>query len=353
MSIRVYNFYINRNFSLSTSQVSNKERRMKIVLKIFALVIKLTNIILHGIGLYLLKCLPKRNRGKPQVIYIMNLSAIELILNAVSFLRRILKMTSSDISKADKYMQYTYIFDYSVLKFSLHLTMIAITLDRMFLIILNLQYPKYFKKKCAKLIVLGIWLLSGVMFITYILVFIYEFEQNPSKSCASGKFMLVAFDIMFVVIAIVAYYLIFKKHTFQQSQRSLLQLNNLTVDGSDEAASSLKQSFWNAFKHSRFYVALLLILTFIVFVIPPDMIFAFYECKNKEKIIKHVATISYAFSYFSDGVVYIFLNREVRRLLLNKVRRNFQCCFSKPVNKTQKVVSTPLMSKTRSKTSSL
>lgn len=289
-----------------------------VTVKLFiALLLKFLNIVLHSVGIHLLRGLPRNERGKLQYIFIINLSATELIINVISFFRNISKLipTIADSQLGVEITQYAYVFDYAVLKFSLQMTMILITLDRMLLIILNVKYPNYLNVNKARFTVIGVWFTSGLIFLTYVLMYLYVYNRSRYHSCVFFNRVTVAFDFLFILIAAISYGLIFG--TLIKRRRQMTASKK----------SKRRKTFWKTFRESRFYVALVLIVTFTIFVIPPDITFAFHACGPGNADIHYVTTILYAVSYLSDGTIYIFMNDKVRRVLIWKLRRMCGRCF--------------------------
>ena len=140
-----------------------------ILLKIgVALTLKTVNIIIHSVGICLLRNLQKHGRGDEYMIYLTTLSISELSINIVSFTRNLLKMILSKVFTSlvfEDAVVYSYIADYTILKFSLYMTMVVMSLDRMFLVILNISYPIWWSRKKAKVCVGLIWIAGILMFI--------------------------------------------------------------------------------------------------------------------------------------------------------------------------------------------
>ena len=124
-------------------------------------------------------------------------------------------------------------------------------------------------------------------------------------------------DISVILITIITYILIF--HKYNKSRRARIS----TINGRGEFV---------AFRKSVFLVPTSLILTFILFVNIPNLI---YLCiviinNNLSEVISIIsAEIPYAVSHLVDAGIYIFLLGDVRRFLLGKIyiiRCN--CCLS-------------------------
>lgn len=279
-----------------------------------ALIIKFINIILHSVGIHLLRSLPENDKRKVQVIYIMNLSVTELILNTISFFRNIIKLIPHHEQHTALIMQYSYVFDYAVLKCALYLTMIVLTLDRILLVLYNVRYPSCLSANRAKLSILFIWLVCALVFIMYLLFFMYLFKHSDYESCKLFNYVVIAFDMLFLSIAVLAYSLIFRSFVKQKRKKGMLSVNG-------ENESEKRRTLWKVFRESRFYVAVLLISTFTVFVVVPDFVFAFHACQGDARNIRYITTICYAISYFSDALIYVFLNDKVRKLFVQKLRK--------------------------------
>lgn len=279
-----------------------------------AILLKLACIVIHSYGLYLLIYLQRNGKGNVQMVYITNLSLTELLINVISFLRNIFKLTpfaTVDQQTFSEILQYTYIFDYAILRFCLNMSMIFITVDRLNLILLNTSYSLHWDIKKAKVIVVWTWLVSFCIYVTSTVV--YSLNKDKTQYCLFANYLLITFDFTFLVIAVIAYSLIFRKF---KEQTHLMNSSCTNIPN--------KVTIWSLFKQSRFYVALLLILTFTIFVIPPDIVWSLYICNHTIEYtrVKYVTTILYATSYLSDGLIYVFMNGKVKNLILERYRNS-------------------------------
>ena len=88
--------------------------------------------------------------------------------------------------------------------------------------------------------------------------------------------------------------------------------------------TSNHQSLWYIFRHSRFYLSVLLVVTFVCFIIVPDLILLFYNLKvvivSQWKIPLKGALIFFGrIAFLSDAGIYIFAQNQVRKLLWRKL----------------------------------
>ena len=370
------------------------------------LFLKLINILLHGVGLYLLRSVQKRSKHNIQLVYITNLSVVELMINLLSFTRNLLKITGLEVFKSSEFelfLTYSYIFDYAILKFSLYMTMILLTLDRLFLITLNAVYRKHCNPKRATSALRSVWFMGMMIFLAVAGYYAHashnhnhnhhsnNMNMNSVINCNAttehmthanfsflpchlmnmtvppdhngqdledrmfsptnhttqqhnqklenrlffvANFVVLVFDFLFLPIAIISYTLIFWVYTKRQkvihSQRSHVPTMTTSVDncgvggrGGGVGGRISGRSRWKSFQKSRFYVSMLLIITFVVFVIPADILWTVYSLRDENRIVSTATTISYALSYLCDGLIYIAMNPKVKHLFIKLLKSFF------------------------------
>ena len=246
-----------------------------------SLTLKLINTFIHIIGLYLLRYLQRNGSEDVQMIYVINLSATELIINITSFLRNLLKLLPLSVFKSNEFkeiLNYSYIVDYTILKFCLYMTMFVITLDRMFLILLNVFYPVHWNIRRAKLLVGSMWLFGFLMFIATTVM--YTLNKDAYLVSLFANYVTITLDVAFVITAVASYTLIFMIFVYNIKFRE-----RHTNKNPSNSESHNQQNIFQTFRQSRFYMPLLLIFTFIMFVIPADAVWTFYSLKNKNRVV--------------------------------------------------------------------
>lgn len=127
-----------------------------IVKGVIALILKILNIFLHSIGLYLLRHLIKSEGENVQILFIINLSVAELVINIFSFSRNFLKIVAVDVYRSKlsrKIVMFTYFLDYAMLKLCLYMWMLYITVDRVCGVLLTVSYPRYWNIFKSKLLI--------------------------------------------------------------------------------------------------------------------------------------------------------------------------------------------------------
>lgn len=283
---------------------------------IIALLLKFANILIHTLGLYLLQCADKSGRQNVQTVYIKNLSRTDLLINIFSFIRNLLKILPlHNLHESNSYKEivtYSYIFDYAALKLCLYMWMFYITIDRLLGVLLNFSYPVYWDSFKAKILVRITWTIALIVFI--IASALHSSRNDEIYLFDVANVVIIIVDIAFVVTAILSYTQIFAR--FQRTRkRSMLCANRL----------NRKQNSWKIFRRSRFYVSVLLIATFIIFTIIPDFMWMFKFVGTKHSVSEFLMTIMYAVSYLVDGIIYIFMDEKIKKILMSKLPINQKC----------------------------
>ena len=126
------------------------------------------------------------------------------------------------------------------------------------------------------------------------------------------------FNVIFLVIAVLTYGFIF--HKYKKSRLPPVQASfNRDIR---------RQSTFQVFQKSRFYIPVLLITSFILFMAIPDFIQMGFVASGESHDGMFVLTTSlrilWAISYLIDAIIYIFIKTSVRNLLHEKF--SCRCC---------------------------
>ena len=199
-------------------------RKMKDPLDVLLVVLNTMNFVLHVFGIFLLS---KLGRKKTQHVYIMNLSAAELMKNFLIILTCIPEMFPLSESGLDVYKRiHVYlgiIYDYGIMC-AYVLTMFYITLDRYFLIVMGNTYKMYWNVSKSNFLVLFTWLLGAT--ISVVILFVYNYTNGKAVLryiiyTEDREALLVSYsrpfiDILFIILATAIYYKIFKMYSKQE-----------------------------------------------------------------------------------------------------------------------------------------
>ena len=283
---------------------------MKLALVIVLLLLNILNVFLHTLGTYLLVCLCKHGTVNAQQIYLINLSMCEALMNLLEALRRIPDLigTSDAVNDVISEVQtYMLIVMFTGISFVFYLDMIYLTVDRLLDIWLNLTYPVYWNEFKAKRLLQGTWVIGAVLSIVISLLhhFVSFKWQEPVF-----KFFYPTLGFGFIILALVTYCFIFHKYA---STRGLPTENR--------RIRPRRINVIQVFRKSRFYVPVMLILTFIIFMVIPDLTYLFVGIIGGEEspTLLIVCWICYAVSNLADAWIYIFEKTTVRRMLFRKL----------------------------------
>ena len=101
--------------------------------------------------------------------------------------------------------------------------------------------------------------------------------------------------------------------------------------------SDNRVSIFQTFRRSKFYVSVLIILTYVLFYIIPLL---FYTFSSSEEITDgYFAVISLMlFGHTSDAIIFVFFQKSVRKLLWQWLSTCVRCCKRKSLNHSINVI---------------
>ena len=270
---------------------------------IIGIIITSCSSILHILGIYLLNEVHRGTGRKVDNILLINLAISELLLSVGCMSRNVaLLFSNSDNDFAAKVSIFLEMLYYTCFTFAYYSFMVYIPTFRCIKILLGFRSMNLLSNSRARILSNVTWIFSvfgGVVFIA--LYYIIKFD-----------FMNVLFIYFYptinstmIIIFTTTYILIYKK--FKRSENA--------------GRSTLHRRATN----SKFYIPTLLIVSFFVFTIIPDITVLIYSIvlKRESKTLYFVCIIMYNLSLIVDAIIYIFIPRVVRELLLRKVRRFF------------------------------
>lgn len=295
---------------------------MILALDIALSILVLVNTVFHFIGFCLLIRIYRRGLKNTQKIYIINMSIFEALQNLMSNLQRIPEMISHkrEISKWLEYIQhYATLLNLTGIWIVLYFTMIFITIDRFLVVWLGFRYSIYWTKKKALYLVNITWAICLSFSISVAMgeAFLHFHYQDLFY-----VYFYPTMDFLYMVIVVTAYVYIF--YRYQKSFKLEHKKSRKTIR--QRRPSTTQQ----AFSQSRFYTTILLVSTFLIFIVIPDLIYMFFGPKisnrlhherphgYKSNILFDVCRFSYAIASSLNFFIYIFLQLPVRRLIRSK-----------------------------------
>ena len=287
---------------------------MGISIHIVSIILRLVDILLHSSGIYLLLSCDRHEKCSVQQLYITNLSVTEICFSVLwLFMIPVsdLFTTSDSVSAIIKHVQhYVMVCIYTTVVFVFYATMIYITLDRLVAIKLSLKYRIYWNTKRAKYLILGTWVAGSLLFLSILLLnestgFKFDIEFH--------KYFYTPLNILFIILAVFTYIFIFREY------KKSVDMN-----------SSRQNSIFIVFYKSQFYISVLLILTFLLFIIIPDLTYLFdMSIQNKKsKTLLSACAILYSIANIMNGCLYIFLQPNIKGQLWKKFHIRKTGCYT-------------------------
>ena len=284
---------------------------MTFYLLLILLLLNVTNVALHTIGALLLLGIHKDVGESTEQIYVINLAVCEALLNFLEGTRCMtgfFPLCGNTKEILIGIQKYTLIVMFTGISFVYYLDMIYLTLDRLFVILLNIKYPLYWNEAKAK------WLLRLTWIIGVSLSIVISLLTHFTEYIWQNFFFKYFYPILefgFIILAVLTYSFIFLKYKETRDIPS-------TIGPRGKHQSSLFQ----VFRKSRFYITVLLTSTFLTFMVTPDLIYLFVGVVNGNKTeqLLTICWISYAVSNLSDAWIYIFMQKSVKKLLLKKLK---------------------------------
>lgn len=254
-----------------------------------------------------------------QMIYFISLSISEALLNLMEVSQRIPEMLThtKQFTTFLTYMQhYSILVNLSGIWLVLYLTMMYITIDRFCMVRYNFKYQVYWTKKKALYLINITWISS--IFFTICIALGEAFLQLPYQEIFF-RYFYPTIDSLYIILVISSYSYIF--HRYQKSFKLQHKCSRKTIRR--QRASSTQQ----AFSESKFYTSILLVLTFLLFIVIPDLTYMFFgttnphRAHNKRKngyessLLFDICRFSYAIASSIDFFIYVFPQQAVRVII--------------------------------------
>ena len=269
-----------------------------------SVVSNVVNILAHSLGLYLLRRADVTRHNDVHMAYVTNLSTAELVANLFSLIQHIFKTTAPSLMLPTTLSQITAYADIvclTVVDFNMWMTMTYVIIDR-WLRAVSSAYPYFWKTDKTLFLIIATWTGSFLVCAgtaAYLTVFRQHF----------GQFFIVARDVkhtwnlILIITAVVSHGCIF--HQFRKSFRR-------------QKESTRGRAICTVFRHSRFYLSLIIVATFMLLVLIPDTL-RFYWSKPDDVIdITHRALPGLA--HFIHACAYVLVYEKTKQLLCRDIR---------------------------------
>lgn len=289
---------------------------------------------LHCIGIYLL--LTRSTKiGSGQKILLLNLSISEVLACSCSLASLVVQEIYSPSSAQSKVsltiLRATYVMYLFV--------MVSITVDRFCEVYFNLKYPLFWSNRKMKLLMLAGWVItSTIVVLSVVLVLWLGDEAYEDIRRAYIFYFYPSTDILFVIVASITYGYIAAKlrrnKTYtanipvdvsaKQTQNTATMLNgsrSVKYHRSDITMTLNQKRGIIKNRQTDLLLPILLIVTFIIFVVVPDAVLFFMNVQtNRENYtVWQYTTFIFFCSFISDALIYVTLSTTFGRKLVKSL----------------------------------
>ena len=212
-------------------------------------------ILVHAIGLYLL-LLVSRTHTTTQNLYLINLSTTEIVKNSIYLINTGLVVVNKR-KHSDAYKHVMVDVEFTIASFTdfaYFLAMVLITGDRTASVIYDFRYRAYWDSSKVKTLIIATWCISFIMTSICVLIGVTKLLKDSTHNLLHA-YVPTFLNIVFVVFAVVSYIYMFSRFAKGNRMRS-----NSTVSTS-----------FDVFRNSRFYIATMLVASFVVFIVAPSL----------------------------------------------------------------------------------
>ena len=185
------------------------------------------------------------------------------------------------------------------------MAMFFITGDRILHVSLNMKYSLYFSKRKTYIIITTTWIITLAISIG-----LGIFPYSPISMLINQiivVYLLPVLTVIFAIFALTTYAIMFIKHVKPQRRFNRSTSSIITI-----------------FVNSQFFVSVLIIASYLVLTVLPALMQSFMaDLYEYGWVSKYYTRHSLCFSTTVDPLIYIFLQKKVRKLFFQKVL----CCF--------------------------
>ena len=273
------------------------------------------NSIFHITGMYLLICLRYSAMNSSQRLFLLHLSLSEFCLTFMEMIKRILHIS---LNSQDNYiLEYLNIIQFSSAAMVYYLIMIYLTADRFFELYLSIKYHLYWSETKSKGLLITTWVVFVMVTIVIFLLYIYK-SLNYKKLFYIYIWPFI--EIVFLVIACGTYGYIFRK-IYKRNRTIHVFRAAKSKSGIGSVSIVTRKRNNRIFMQSAFYLPTVLILTFVLLQVVPDLaIFSvLLSGRNVPDHVFNIAFMTYMISILLDAVIYILLSPDVKRILIRKL----------------------------------
>ena len=266
-------------------------------------------VVLHVIGLNFISKIQTNSLCSPsQKIHLLTLCCTEILFSLSAITKRVvLIFNEKDILPTYEIWHSGYLNSFYIS------VMILLTIDRLLAVFLNIKYSVYCTAAKAKL---GI-LFAFVKSVTISLVLTFFFEA-PRETIRIVIFILSpVYNFTFIFIAFTTYSYMYVSIVRNRKKQSAIT-QNLRVEQQQE------QKRFKKIKRG-FYFPTLLIITFFIFWVCPDLTYMYFlkfGISKMPSLLQNILTLFYPIGLICDAFLYMFFPRSVRKKIWRMFKRH-------------------------------
>ena len=282
---------------------------------VFIPLVIVCNNLLHFLGCYLLWKTYNWTTITTQQLIIFNLSLCESLDCCFWFIFYSLLFAGYEINSEQ--MGYLFCVHLGSAEL-LYMLMMALTFDRLMNIVIGMRYQSIWTVGKTRKLLITFWVI-GMVYLIVSVVLCYHLSATWFRNKVM-VYIVSAKSVAFIIVSIGTYNVLFWK--YKKSRDSIRQFTISGDTDKNEHTSALQM-----FRNSRFYVSVLMILTYLLFHTIPYCVLTFLiensylSMKNHVTAESSIAGFMLHLGYASDAVIYIFLQTNVRKTLSKMVCR--------------------------------
>lgn len=266
------------------------------------------NVVLHSIGLLLLRSIYRMNQKTSHLLILVNLSIVEILKNFIHLLHEFIDITQLFIGVTHvtellhHYIQFFRNIGFMLQFFSI---MFLITAYRLSIVYPGGKLLPLRSRRKVRIILAVTW--SVNMSLIAITALMYKFTGIRGYVKYFYLYVDVALGIVFFLFTVFTYSCIFIK--------------TVRSDQMTHVSRTRRESALSILRNTQYPITIILVLSFLLLTILPDVLYTILVLNDtKSRGLDVYIGMSKLFSDTVDAVIYILLQDKVRKLLMKKLR---------------------------------
>ena len=280
----------------------------------------IVNFILHGFGSYVLTRISRRRDSKPHLILLLSLSVTEAVMNLLEAINDVPAFTNNLPKGTERVFSVTYIIALTGTWIFLYYIMHCVVIDRLLVVVLSFKYKVFVtRKKIVMVVLIGALVALISTTITLVATIHFDFDWK-------SFYFKVVYNILhgtFITLSVGSYGYIFYK--FQKSRKQFSRSTEVGVSLDNQSDSTIRSpegtshavSTLQIFRASNFYISIVLVSTYIIFLIVPDLVYLLYGVKgdNISETLENACWLAWTVGNLIDFFTYLLMPPRVRKEL--------------------------------------